>query len=298
MTDEVVVVGSINRDEIVAVERLPGEGETILATGRHEGVGGKGANQAMAVARTGTPVGLVGAVGDGADGRSLLAVLTDAGVDVADVTTSPDAATGTAYVFVDAEGRNQIVVAMGANAEVVIDEAGRSRIRAADVLVVQSEVPEAVVAEAVATAVAAGTRVVVNLAPYRDVPDVVAAADPLVVNEHEASELLGRTVRDADDVVDARDALLARCRTAVVTLGAQGAVLVTADDVRHVPSPPPRRVVDTTGAGDAFVGVLAAGLARGLGLWECVEAAAAAGSLSVESPGAGSGYPSFELPDR
>ncbi|MBD8608036.1 ribokinase [Aeromicrobium sp. CFBP 8757] len=295
---DVVVVGSINRDEVVSVERLPGEGETIAATGRREGVGGKGANQAMAVARTGTAVSLVGAVGPGADGEALRAALADAGVDVTGVTTSPDAETGTAYVFVDAEGRNQIVVAMGANAEVVLDGSGRSRIRSADVLVVQSEVPETVVAEAVGAAADAGTRVVVNLAPYRDAPDVVAVADPLVVNEHEASELLGRTVRDVDDVADARDALLLRCRSAVVTLGAQGAVLVTADGVRHVPSPAPRRVVDTTGAGDAFVGVLAAGLARGLGLRECVEAAAAAGSLSVESPGAGSGYPSFALPDR
>ncbi|MET0930177.1 MAG: ribokinase [Aeromicrobium sp.] len=293
-----VVVGSVNRDVIVTVGRLPVEGETVLATGRREGLGGKGANQAMAVARAGGAVSLIGAVGDDEAGRQLRAMLADASVDVSTLATLPGVESGTAYVFVDDRGHNQIVVHQGANDAVVLDEAAIGLVRAADVLVVQSEVPAHVVAEAVAAADAAGVRVVVNLAPYRPAPGVVAVADPLVVNEHEAAELTGRAVTGADDVVAMADELLQMTRSAVVTLGAEGAVLVERAGCMILPSPVPRAVVDTTGAGDAFVGVLAAGLARRLSLRTCVEAAAAAGSRSVETSGAGSGYPSFDLPER
>lgn len=293
---KVTVVGSVNRDVIVTVERLPVEGETVLATSTREGLGGKGANQAMAVARTGTEVTLVGAVGDDEAGARLRSVLADADVDVSALAAVTGTGSGTAYVFVDVDGQNQIVVEQGANAQVALDGPALDLVRSADVLVVQCEVSDQVVADAVTAASAAGTRVVVNLAPYRPAVDVVALADPLVVNEHEAADLLGRPVAGATDVRAARDELLALCRTAVVTLGSAGAVLVTPDEVVEVASPTPPRVVDTTGAGDAFVGVLAAGLASGLSLRPCVEAAAAAGSLAVQSPGAGSGYPAFHLP--
>ncbi|MET0928933.1 MAG: ribokinase [Aeromicrobium sp.] len=296
MTATVTVVGSVNLDVIVRVERLPGAGETLLARSRSVGLGGKGANQAIAAARAGATSRLVGAVGDDDAGGRVRRELAAIGVDVAALGTVAGASSGTAFVFVDDAGENLIVVDQGANDLVDLDESALDVVRAADVLVVQNEVSVEVVSAAVSAAEEAGTRVVVNLAPYRAAPDVVAVADPLVVNEHEASELLGEPVADPDDVRRLAGRLLALCRSAVVTLGADGAVLVTADEVVQVDSPSPHRVVDTTGAGDAFVGVLAAGLATGLSLPDCAVAAAAAGSLSVESAGAGSGYPRFDLP--
>lgn len=293
----VTVVGSINLDVIVRVRRLPGDGETILATDRAEGLGGKGANQAIAVARAGVTSRFIGAVGGDVHGPQLQEILVAAGVDVAHLSVVDGVSSGTAFVFVDEVGENLIVVDQGANDRVTLTASALESLGAAAVLVVQNEVPADVVAAAVATAKGGGARVVVNLAPFRPAPEVVAVADPLVVNEHEAAELLGRPMTGADDVVAAREEILGLCRSAIVTLGAAGAVLLSRDDVVVVPAPAPARVVDTTGAGDAFVGVLAAGLARGLPLQTCVEAAAAAGSRSVETRGAGSGYPSFELPD-
>lgn len=293
----VTVVGSVNLDVIVRVVRLPGAGETILATDRAEGLGGKGANQAIAVARAGVGSRFIGAVGGDVHGPQLRAILDAAGVDVRELAVVEGVPSGTAFVFVDELGENLIVVDQGANDRVQLSESALESVRSAAVLVVQNEVPAEVVAAAVSAAELAGTRVVVNLAPFRPAPEVVAIADPLVVNEYEAAELIGAPITGAEDVVRAREEILTLCRSAVVTLGAAGAVLLTRDGIVTVPSPAPAQVVDTTGAGDAFVGVLAAGLARGLSLQECVEAAAAAGSRSVETHGAGSGYPSFELPD-
>lgn len=265
----VVVLGSLNVDLVVHVQRHPRPGETVLAAGALERfAGGKGGNQAVAAASAGASVAMVGAVGDDEGGARYLDRLRDKGVDVSAVRVLPGVSTGQAWITVDGDGENAIVVVPGANSEV--RWAGDVGLASGDVLLVQLEVPLASVAEAVRAAHAAGARAVVNAAPYAGLPpDVVGLADPLVVNEHEALSLA-----DSDLVPG----------SVVVTFGANGAawdgeqfpgVAVAADEV-----------VDTTGAGDAFCGALAAALAPGASRAEAMRAALQAGADAVRRHGA------------
>lgn len=292
MTDgsaEVVVLGSANLDVVLRVAQLPSPGETVLARERQTGSGGKGANQAVAAARSGARTAFLGAVGDDADADVLRSALAAARVDASAVRTVAQA-TGSAYVVVDAAGENAIVVHPGANAELVdLDETELGVVAAAGVLLCQLEVPLATVTAAVRHARASAVRTVLNAAPAAALPDdLVAALDVLVVNEQEALAV----AQVQGDVEAALEVLLQRVPEVVVTLGADGALVgVRGAGTTRVPGVAARSVVDTTGAGDVFAGALVAAQSRGLPLLEAVAYACAAASLSVEQPGAAASAP-------
>ena len=268
----VVVLGSLNVDLVAAVERHPKPGETVLADAPLQRfAGGKGGNQAVAAAAAGARVALVGAVGSDDAGQAYLERLRSRGVDVSAVRTVEGIPTGQAWITVDDEGENSIVVIAGANAHVTADHLEDvSDLGPGDVLLLQLEVPMSSVAAAARTAHGRGARVVLNAAPYAALPhDVAALADPLVVNEHEALQL-------ADSEVAPTSVL--------VTFGAAGC---SWDGERSDGLPvDDADVVDTTGAGDAFCGALAAALAAGASRQEAVTAASGAGAAAVRHRGA------------
>ncbi|WP_316524380.1 ribokinase [Kitasatospora brasiliensis] len=283
----VTVVGSVNRDLVLTVEELPRPGETVLARGFVEGVGGKGANQAVAAARLGSRVRLIARVG--ADAEAVLRSLAAEGVDVGAVRTAPESATGIASVVVDRAGENTIVVNPGANAELSVADLPRRLVRSAgEVVLVQHEIAAEVVAATVLRAREQGAVVVLNPAPARPpAPEVLAAVDVLVPNLGELATLLG--AQPPVGPAGARE-LLARaalpCRAVVVTLGADGALVVRPDaPAVHLPAPAVE-AVDTVGAGDTFCGALADSLARGADLLAAAERAVRAASLAVTGLGA------------
>lgn len=274
----VTVVGSINVDVVIRTSRLPAPGETVLGTSVERSPGGKGANQAVALARLGVLVALVGAVGDDADGALSLRTLD--GVDITSVRTVP-APTGQAMITVDGSGENTVVVVTGANDLVVAPVT-------CEALVAQLEVPLPTVARAVAGATGL---VVLNAAPAAALPaDLLAQVDVLVVNER---ELLA--VADRPTVAQALDDLVGLVRQAVVvTLGAAGCVVATASARVEVPT---RQVaaVDAVGAGDAFVAALTWQLLDGRALTDAAGVACAAGALTVTRHGARSSPTRAEL---
>jgi ribokinase len=296
----VLVAGSINVDIVVHAERLPGRGETV-AGGRLERTGGgKGANQAVAAARAGAAVTLAGAVGDDDLGADALAELSAEAVDVGAVRRLAGVATGVALIVVDGAGDNQIAVASGANHEVTAadvraaaasvgaDGAGARADRTSGAgawpgcVLASFELLDEPVLAAAQIAAEAGCPLVVNPAPARPLDPALCGLRPILTpNRPEAAELTGE-----DDPEAAARALAARTGApVVVTLGEQGALVVDAAGSARVPAPAVRSV-DTTGAGDAFNGVLAAELARGHDLPAAVAAAVAAASESVTRPGA------------
>ena len=283
----VVVAGAFNVDITVVAARLPGPGETVVGGGARRAGGGKGANAAVAAARAGAQVVLVGAVGDDETGQAALAELRAAGVDTAQVAVLDGEATGVALIVVDAAGENQIAVGAGANARVgelpagVLDGAG--------CVLVSTEIPDDAVTAAVRAAVAAGVPCVLNPAPVTDA--VVALLDAgavLTPNRGELAALAAHlTGVDPDDVPGAARAVHERSGAAVVvTLGGRGALVVDGPGAPALVSAPPVRAVDTTGAGDVFNGVLAARLADGVPLRDAVRVGVAAASLAVQHEGA------------
>jgi ribokinase len=277
----VVVVGSVNADLVVAVDALPGPGETVAGGRFARWGGGKGANQAVAAARLGAAVAIVGAVGNDAFGDEALRELADEGVDVGAV-ARVDAATGVALIVVDRAGENQIAVASGANAELSGELVGAASFDDAIVLL-GHEVPD----DAVIAGAEAGRRVIVNPAPARELSARVLAARPILTpNASEAAQLTGEREPEA-----AARALNARSGAPVlVTLGADGALLLDDGEVVRMPAPAVE-VVDTTGAGDTVNGALAAELAAGRELHDAVRFALAAAALSTRAEGARGGMP-------
>ncbi|MET1075035.1 MAG: ribokinase, partial [Umezawaea sp.] len=243
----VLVLGSANADLVVEVSRRPAGGETVLGGDTAVLPGGKGANTAVAAARVGAAVDLLGAVGSDQYGELLRDSLTSSGVGTAFVRTS-DRPTGIAYITVTPDGENAIVVAPGANGDVAPSDVDAVAADGVAVLVCSLEVPVPTVEHAVAWAARHDVRPVLNLSPVAELSsETLALLDPLIVNEHEAAQL-----------APTFEALLdLGPRSAVVTLGARGAAVVTADGVVEVPAPAVTPV-DTTGAGDAFAGALAA----------------------------------------
>jgi len=294
---DVFVVGSINQDFVLSVERRPEPGETVTEAQLSKGNGGKGANQAAAAALLGAGVTFLARVGDDGLGEPLVEALTSKGVDTSPIEASPGWSTGTAFITLTPDGENAITVAPGANRSLTaddVDEASEA-IGDARVLVAQMEVPLEVVLRAVEVASRQGTRAIVNLAPTREVPrELLEKLDPLVVNEHEAAFLLGEKVEGVDGALSAAPELLGLGPTsAVITLGKDGAVFSDGDSTSHVPSPEVE-VVDTTGAGDAFVGALASQLARDASLEDAVAYAVRAGAAAVTKEGAQGALPTPE----
>ncbi|MFT0761536.1 ribokinase [Actinomyces sp. F1_1611] len=295
---EVLVVGSANQDIVVRVDRLPKLGETILGEDVVYLPGGKGLNQACACGATGTRTHFLGAVGADGSGAQLLAAMRERGVDV-DLTPSLDeVATGTAHILVSANGGNQIVVVPAANSQVSEVQVQHAFAALPDprVLVLQGEIPFATSLAAAELMGARGGRTVFNLAPAAEVPErLLALADPLVVNEFEAGLILGVTPPSsrAEAAERARE-LLARSRSVIITLGAQGSVVADQEGTEEIAPTEVAEVVDTTGAGDAFVGVLAAELCHGQELREAARRASLAAAQSVTRPGASQSYGAIE----
>jgi ribokinase len=286
---EVAVVGSLNLDLVVRVPRLPGPGETVAGDDVFRNPGGKGANQAVAAARLGRRVAMVGRVGDDDAGRQLLASLADAAVDTSQVEALPGVPSGTALITVSADGENQIVISPGANARLTPDDvaAAGAALDAAAVTLLQLEVPLDAVA---AAARAAGGRVVLTPAPARALPDgLLGDIDVLVPNRVELAQLTGEPV---PETVEEAVALAGRlpARAVVVTLGADGALVVEDDQGSHVPAVPVR-AVDTTAAGDAFCGGLADALAAGASLEDAARRAARVAAAACRRPGAQASLP-------
>ena len=297
---DVVVVGSTNIDLMLTVPRHPHPGETLIGGSGELYAGGKGANQAVAAARLGARTAMVGAVGDDANSAVALSELVAAHVDLGAMRRMPGP-TGLAVVTLANDGENTIIVVPGANAAVTADavESASDVIRAAAVCLLQVEIPLAAVTLAAEIATSAGVRVVLNLAPACPMPlETLRLADPLVLNEHEVALLLGWLDHTEVEASSDREAALHAARelrahgvpSVVVTLGKEGVVGVEADGEWSLPA----HVVpvrDTTGAGDAFVGALAARLAKGATLQDAAEDANRVAAYSVQMLGAQASYP-------
>jgi ribokinase len=283
MSADVVVVGSVNADLVVTVERLPRAGETVTGGTFARHGGGKGANQAVAAARAGASVALVGAVGADDLGDEALRELAAEGIDVSAIARL-DAPTGVAAIVVDGRGENQIAVASGANAALGAEavEAALRSLEGSGVVLLGHEVPEAAVVAGARCAKAAGWRVVLNPAPARPVANAVVEAGPLLTpNADEARELAG----EADPEVAGRALAKRTGAPVLVTLGAEGALLIDGETCERLPAPVVE-VVDTTGAGDAFNGALAAELARGATVRAAAERAIATAARATTTAGA------------
>jgi ribokinase len=294
---DVFVVGSINQDFVLSVERRPAPGETVTDARLATHNGGKGANQAAAAALLGASVAFLGCVGDDGFGGPLVRSLEDKGVDTSLAKEVPDSSTGAAFITVTPDGENAITVAPGANRRLTtedVEEASGS-IGEARILVAQMEVPPEVVLRAVEVAAGSGTRTLVNLAPPFEVPQaLLEKLDPLVINEHEAAFLLGERVEGVDGALEAAPKLLSLGPgSVVVTLGEDGAVFSGGESAQHLTTPRVK-VVDTTGAGDAFVGALAAMLADDAPLEDAVAYAVRAGAAAVTKEGAQGALPTPE----
>ena len=297
MPERITVVGSLNMDLVVRSPRIPQPGETIIGHEWHTIPGGKGANQAVAAARLGGQVFMVGRVGADTFAQPLLDNLADCGVDHTHVTCDPEAATGVALITVDDEGENTIVVASGANMQLSPQdvEAAEDLIAASNALLLQLENPLETVTRAAQLAQAHGVTVVLNPAPARQLPtELLSLVDVLVPNESETALLTGMPVDSLGALEAAAAVLLGKgIGTVILTLGAQGALL--ADTNGFVPVPAFKvDPVDTTAAGDAFMGAFGVALAEAKPVVEAVRWGYAAGALAATKLGAQTSIPTRE----
>lgn len=306
-TIPVVVVGSINADLTVRVDRHPRPGETLPGNGGEMSPGGKGANQALAAALTGARVSMVGAVGEDQAAVVALSLLEQSGVELGSVARRPGP-TGLAVITVDSAGENSIVVVPGANASMdrVAVEKHADLISSASVVVLQGEIPRSGIEAAIRMA---GGRVVLNPAPVLALdPELLCRADPLVVNEHEALAVAQQLGSGPGSIPAGTSppgtghhreliSALSRAgiRSVVLTLGGTGCLVADAEGIMAIPAAPVD-AVDTTGAGDAFIGALAARLTQGSGLREAARHASRVAAHSVTGHGAQPSYPGPEDP--
>lgn len=291
----IAVVGSINTDLVLQLPRLPLPGETVLTESPLQIFGGgKGANQAIAAARLGAPVSMVGAVGDDQFGSDRIAQLAGEGIDVENVARIADRSSGVALISIDDQGQNCIALAAGANRSVTPRHTACAAVAAASLVMAVVEIPTAPIVAAFSAARREGAVTLLNAAPPGRLPrEVLALADFLVVNETEAGALVGEPAPDHRQAPQLADRLAGFCRrAAVITLGSGG--LCASDGRERIRLPAfSTTVVDTTAAGDAFCGALAVGLLERMGLAHALRFASAAGAAACRLLGA-----SDSLPDR
>lgn len=296
----IFVIGSINTDMVVKSENLPAPGQTVLGGEFFMAAGGKGANQAVAAARLGVQVSMVGNLGEDMFGDQALAQLQKEGVECCYVYRDPEQASGVALINVDSAGENQIVVAPGANATLgaVQLEAALTAMPKGSLVLLQLEIPLALVSQAIDIASFRQCRVILDPAPALSAgegltDDILREAFLVTPNQSEAEVLTGIEVLDVESAKAAAEALLARgIQNVAVTLGSDGVLFADGDtgDTRLI-SAPAVAAVDTTAAGDCFNGALAAALARGLSLPEALPSACIAAAFSVTRPGAQDSLP-------
>jgi ribokinase len=284
----VLVVGSLNMDLVARCESLPRIGQTVFGQDFFTAAGGKGANQAVAAARLGASVAMAGCVGNDQFGRDLMAGLAHAGVRTGTVATT-DRPTGTALITVDADGANTIVVISGANmsCDAALVDRALADSPLAGILLLQHEIPGETNVHAIRAARAAGWFVILNPAPARAVPsELLPLIDIIAPNETEAAALTGRSIGSRSDALAAGRHLVGLgARAALITLGGDGALYCDGSIALHCPAVAVR-AVDTTAAGDGYLGALAAALASGRALPDSLGFAAAAAALAVTRLGA------------
>ncbi len=294
----IAVVGSINTDLTIRVPHIAARNETVVGTGNFViAQGGKGANQAVAAAAAGGDVAMIGMVGDDGFGADAIASIEAAGVNCDHIVRSGNHSTGLASILVDENGDNAIAVAPGANDGVTpaMIERSESIIRDAGILVVQLEIPNDPVNAAVRIAKRHDTKVILNPAPARpEGLDCLASVDFVTPNEPEALALTGVSTDATGGPAEIAGALMAKGIDHVaLTLGARGCFIAQRDMTKAIDAPVVESV-DTTGAGDAFTGFLAASLAKGLGFEQASQIAVAAASLSVTREGARTNLPTWD----
>lgn len=291
MTNHVVIIGSINIDNTLHVARLPQPGETIAMTGFSQAPGGKGANQAVASARSGAATTFVGRVGDDNNGWLMIEKLKKEGIDVRHVVTSHTLPTGQAYILLQESGQNSIIIDHGANYQVMPEDvaAAAEPIKAASFVITECETPIPAATAAFQQAKQAGVRTILNPAPanQRLTPELLTHTDIIVPNETESGALTGVPITDAASLQ--ANAAYFRDRgvgIVIITLGEKGAYVATPDGAQLMPAFSVK-AVDTTGAGDAFIGALASELQPDLSnLTSAVQYAQRASSLAVQGLGA------------
>lgn len=291
----ICVVGASNLDLISYAPRLPRLGETLHGTRFHMGYGGKGANQAVMAAKLGGQVTIVTKLGQDVFGENTLKNFQACGVDTRYVFFTDQAFSGVAPIAVDSEGHNAIIIVTGANDLLSLEdiETARPAIESADILVCQLEIPLEITLAALRVARAAGVTTIFNPAPARpSLPDeLYRLSDIFCPNESETELLTGQSIGNLDEAASAARLLLARgAGTVILTLGERGSLLVTAETCLHVPATPVQ-ALDTTGAGDAFIGSLAYFLAAGKSLSEAMRRANYIAAVSVQSSGTQTSFP-------
>ena len=290
----IVVLGSLNLDLVFQMSRIPAAGETLASEASAIFCGGKGANQAVACARMGVAVSMIGRVGDDPAGHKLRGALAEEGIALDGVVTTPGVLSGTAVIFLTPDGQNRIVLAGGANALLTPADvaAHAAEFGGARVLVCQLEVPLETVEAAAALAAARGVPLLLNPAPARVLPDdLLARVDYLVPNESEAATLTGLDVHDATSAAEAARRLLGSgVRCVVITLGPSGILIADERGCRHMPATP-TTVVDTTAAGDSFIGGFATGIAEGLSVDDAARLGLRVARVCVSRAGAQASLP-------
>jgi len=291
---QIVVVGSLNMDMVVQVDRRPGVGETVMGRRFFTSPGGKGANQAYAAARLGGSVSMVGRTGADVFGEQLIRHLKKAGVQTEGIAACEEASSGVAFITIDAQGENNIIVVPGANHRLTAEDIrlNADRIKSCGLLVVQLEIPMETVMEAVRLARHHRVPVLLDPAPACPLPDeLLGMVHYLTPNESEMQQLTGKKVRDPETAFQAAEALLSRgVRVVLAKLGENGVAVLSRTERFHMPGFQVN-AVDTTAAGDTFAGALAVALTEGKSLAEAVRFANAASAISVTRFGAQSSMP-------
>jgi ribokinase len=301
MSSDIVVIGSINMDMVVAIDHRPVKGETVLGSGFFMSPGGKGANQAYAASRLGASTLMLGKVGQDAFGEQLLENLQQVGIDTSCIDRVDNISSGIALISIDAEGDNSIIVAPGANMALKIADIDRweDRIKQAKMVLLQLEIPLESVMHATEIARKHGIPVLIDPAPAQPLPDrLLQIADYISPNETELSALTGIQVHDAESAMQAASILLSKgVGTVLAKLGSQGVAVVRRDQTVVIDS---YKVdaVDTTAAGDAFAGAFATAIVSGEDLLSAVRFANAVGAITVTRKGAQASMPDMQQVER